>query len=281
MHAPHDPLEPKTVDIPRVEFDPPSRYPYGIEVVDFSELRRRVLGRLLHRASRVEFFLLIGSQGCSCRHEVDFRVQALSPGDWLVVAPGRVLRLDATPQWDDVLVVSRPARWHLATDPAEPDADRSLLLNGGKCAQEGGKDRQRGEGKTKPGPLAPLMVLRLVDLTLAAVAAWAVKEAKDRPARVRLALRLQGLNDLKDRTARAKIRARLERVKAGNFGDCKPLRDGVQELRVDHGPGYRVFLSRHGPALVLLPCGSDKGDQDRAIRQAVEYLADWKQRGSP
>lgn len=91
----------------------------------------------------------------------------------------------------------------------------------------------------------------------------------------------QWLNELKDRTARAKIRARPERVRAGNFGDCKPLRDGVQELRVDHGPGYRVFLSRQGPVLVLLLCGSDKGDQDRAIGQAVEYLADWKRRGSP
>lgn len=89
------------------------------------------------------------------------------------------------------------------------------------------------------------------------------------------------LNDLKDRTARAKIRARLARVVAGNFGDCKPLRDGVQELRVDHGPGYRVFLSRQGPVVVLLLCGSGKGEQDRAIRQAIEYLTDWKQRGSP
>ena len=91
----------------------------------------------------------------------------------------------------------------------------------------------------------------------------------------------QWLNELKDRIARAKIRARLERVKLGNFGDCKPLRDGVQELRIDHGPGYRVFLSRQGPVVVLLLCGSNKGDQDRAIRQAVEYLTDWKQRGSP
>ena len=46
-----------------------------------------------------------------------------------------------------------------------------------------------------------------------------------------------------DRIARAKIRARLARVEAGNMGDCKPLRDGVQELRISHGPGYRVYLS--------------------------------------
>ncbi len=89
------------------------------------------------------------------------------------------------------------------------------------------------------------------------------------------------LRDLKDSVARAKIRGRLERVRTGNFGDCKPLREGVQELRIDHGPGYRVFLSRQGPVVVLLLCGSDKSDQGRAINQAVAYLNDWKQRGSP
>ena len=91
----------------------------------------------------------------------------------------------------------------------------------------------------------------------------------------------QWLDALKDRQARAQIRARLERVRSGNFGDCKPLRDGVQELRIDFGPGYRVYLSRQGPVLVLLLCGSGKGDQDRTIRQAIEYLEDWKQRGKP
>ncbi len=90
----------------------------------------------------------------------------------------------------------------------------------------------------------------------------------------------QWLETLKDRTARAKVRARLERVKAGNFGDCKAVRDGVQELRIDHGPGYRVFLSRQGPVVVLLLCGGDKGDQERAIRQAIGFLNDWKQRVS-
>ena len=89
------------------------------------------------------------------------------------------------------------------------------------------------------------------------------------------------LAELKDMRARAQIRARLARVSAGNFGDCKPLRDGVQELKIDYGPGYRVYLSRQGPVLVLLLCGSDKGDQSRAINQAIDYLNDWKQRGKP
>jgi putative addiction module killer protein len=89
------------------------------------------------------------------------------------------------------------------------------------------------------------------------------------------------LQDLRDVKARATIRARLERVRAGNFGDCKPVRDGVQELRIDLGPGYRVYLSRQGAVLVLLLCGSDKSDQDRAIKQAIDYLNDWKERGRP
>ena len=89
------------------------------------------------------------------------------------------------------------------------------------------------------------------------------------------------IETLADQRGRAAIKARLLRVQAGNMGDCKPLRDGVQELRIDHGPGYRVYLSRQGPVLVLLLCGSDKSNQTRAIEQAIEYLTDWKQRGKP
>ncbi|MEN9315282.1 MAG: hypothetical protein RIS35_1675 [Pseudomonadota bacterium] len=89
------------------------------------------------------------------------------------------------------------------------------------------------------------------------------------------------LSGLKDRQARARIAVRLTRVVAGNLGDCKPLRDGVQELRIDYGPGYRVYLSRQGAVLVLLLCGSDKGEQAASIEQAVAYLNDWKERGRP
>jgi putative addiction module killer protein len=86
---------------------------------------------------------------------------------------------------------------------------------------------------------------------------------------------------LRDVQARARIRARLARVQAGNFGDFKPLLDGVQELRIDHGPGYRVYLSRQGPVVVLLLRGSDKSGQAAAIKQALTYLKDWRKRGEP
>jgi putative addiction module killer protein len=87
---------------------------------------------------------------------------------------------------------------------------------------------------------------------------------------------LSGLRDMK---VRASVRARLTRVQAGNFGDCKFLQDGVQELRIDLGPGYRVYLSRQGPTFALLLCGSDKSGQTAAIKQAVTYLNDWRERG--
>ncbi|CAM3786201.1 type II toxin-antitoxin system RelE/ParE family toxin [Polynucleobacter arcticus] len=89
------------------------------------------------------------------------------------------------------------------------------------------------------------------------------------------------LHGLKDIQARARIRARLARVEVGNLGDCKNLREGIQELRLDYGPGYRVYLSRQGDEIVLLLSGSDKSDQDRVIEQAIKYLEDWKQRGKP
>jgi len=89
------------------------------------------------------------------------------------------------------------------------------------------------------------------------------------------------IDALKDLRAKAQIQARMVRVAAGNFGDCKPVRDGVQELKIDIGPGYRVYLSRQGPVLVLLLCGGDKADQSRDSERAIEYLTDWKQRGKP
>lgn len=87
------------------------------------------------------------------------------------------------------------------------------------------------------------------------------------------------INALKDMKARAIIRAKLVQLEGGNFGDFKPLRDGVQELRIHYGPGYRVYVSRQGPVLVLLLCGSDKSSQSRSINEAIANLNDWKARG--
>lgn len=76
------------------------------------------------------------------------------------------------------------------------------------------------------------------------------------------------LDGLGDQRAAASIARRIIRLQAGLFGDCKPVGDGVSELRVDHGPGYRVYFVRRGRTLVILLCGGDKGTQDRDIRAA-------------
>jgi putative addiction module killer protein len=67
-------------------------------------------------------------------------------------------------------------------------------------------------------------------------------------------------------------------VVAGNFGDCKPVGEGVSELRIDYGPGYRVYFAMITPATVLLLCGGDKRRQAADIARAIEYLKDHKRR---
>ncbi len=73
----------------------------------------------------------------------------------------------------------------------------------------------------------------------------------------------------------------MNRLAAGNYGDCKPLRGGVWELRIDWGPGYRVYYAVVDRAWVLLLCGGDKRKQSRDISRALEYLQDYKERTKP
>jgi putative addiction module killer protein len=86
------------------------------------------------------------------------------------------------------------------------------------------------------------------------------------------------LDELHDARAVARIVMRTDRLAEGNFGDCKPLRDGVWELRIDYGPGYRVYYAMVGRTCVLLLCGGDKRKQSGDINRAVEYLTDYKRR---
>jgi putative addiction module killer protein len=78
------------------------------------------------------------------------------------------------------------------------------------------------------------------------------------------------LAGLRDRQARARIQDRLA---LGNPGDVRPVGQGVSELRIDHGPGYRVYLAQRGPVLVLLLCGGDKSSQPADIRRAIAMAA--------
>lgn len=86
------------------------------------------------------------------------------------------------------------------------------------------------------------------------------------------------LADLKDVRARAKVAVRIDRIATGNFGDCKALREGLYELRIDWGPGYRVYYAMIGRQIVLLLCGGDKRKQSSDIERAFEYLEDYKER---
>ena len=79
------------------------------------------------------------------------------------------------------------------------------------------------------------------------------------------------LDALRDIQGKAKIKARLQRLAFGNLGDCKSVGDGVSELRIDCGPGYRVYFAEKGSTIVLLLCGGDKSTQERDIRKAKAY----------
>jgi putative addiction module killer protein len=91
----------------------------------------------------------------------------------------------------------------------------------------------------------------------------------------------QWLAKLKDARAQAKIVTRLDRVALANFADCKPLRGGVSELRIDWGPGYRVYYSMLGKECVLLLGGGDKRKQSSDIEKALANLKDYKERIRP
>lgn len=76
-------------------------------------------------------------------------------------------------------------------------------------------------------------------------------------------------DNLRDRVARARINIRIRRLSLGNFGDVKPVGAGVSEMRIDYGPGYRVYFVQRGQAVVVLLAGGDKRTQDRDIATAL------------
>jgi len=82
---------------------------------------------------------------------------------------------------------------------------------------------------------------------------------------------------LKDRQAIARINARIRRLaETGNFGDVKLVREGVSELRIDYGPGYRLYCMQRGSVLVVLLSGGDKSTQSADIKRAIEIAKEWR-----
>ncbi|MDE0711029.1 MAG: type II toxin-antitoxin system RelE/ParE family toxin [Rhodospirillales bacterium] len=84
------------------------------------------------------------------------------------------------------------------------------------------------------------------------------------------------IRGLRDRRAVARINARLRHLSLGNLGDVKPIRGGLHELRVHHGPGYRVYVLREGQTVIVL-CAGNKASQERDIERAGKLADDWRQ----
>jgi putative addiction module killer protein len=89
------------------------------------------------------------------------------------------------------------------------------------------------------------------------------------------------LTALKDRLGRARIISRIRAAEAGNFGDCEPVGEGVSEMRIHVGPGYRLYYTRHGEVVYLLLLGGDKSSQRRDVKRAIEMARIVKQEELP
>lgn len=87
---------------------------------------------------------------------------------------------------------------------------------------------------------------------------------------VRTAEFAEWLRQLKDVKGKARILARLDAAEMGNFGDCEPVGDGVSEMRIHTGPGYRVYFARHARVVYVLLLGGDKSTQKRDIKRAIQ-----------
>ena len=84
------------------------------------------------------------------------------------------------------------------------------------------------------------------------------------------------MKKLRDRQAKARIEMRIRRLSLGNPGDVEPIGDGLSELRIDYGPGYRVYFMQRGEILIVLLCGGDKRTQKSDIEKAKSLAAEWK-----
>jgi putative addiction module killer protein len=89
---------------------------------------------------------------------------------------------------------------------------------------------------------------------------------------------IEWMTALRDKTAKARIASRIRQIESGNFGNSKPVGEGVIELRIHVGAGYRVYCGRHGQQWVILLCGGDKGSQSKDIARANALWEEWKRR---
>ncbi|MDB5564407.1 MAG: hypothetical protein JWP84_973 [Tardiphaga sp.] len=81
---------------------------------------------------------------------------------------------------------------------------------------------------------------------------------------------------LRDDRAKARVATRIDRLGLGNPGDVKPVGGGVSEMRIDYGPGYRIYYARHEDTIILLLCGGTKKTQQADIKEAKRLFSEWK-----
>jgi putative addiction module killer protein len=91
---------------------------------------------------------------------------------------------------------------------------------------------------------------------------------------------LDWIDGLKDQKGRARILSRIVAAEAGNFGDCAPIGDGISEMRIHYGPGYRLYFAQEERSVYLLIAGGDKSRQDHDIKQAKTLWAELKKAGA-
>jgi putative addiction module killer protein len=84
------------------------------------------------------------------------------------------------------------------------------------------------------------------------------------------------LSRLKDLRAAARVQVRLDRLALGNPGDVRPVGHGVSEMRIDYGPGYRIYFLKRGSLVIVLLCGGDKSTQSTDIRRAKAIASQWR-----
>jgi putative addiction module killer protein len=88
---------------------------------------------------------------------------------------------------------------------------------------------------------------------------------------------LEWLQRLRDRRAKQKVQLRIDRLRLGNLGHAKSVGDGVQELKIDYGPGYRLYVGLEGKQIIILLLGGDKSSQHEDIKKAKKYWTDFKE----
>jgi putative addiction module killer protein len=89
---------------------------------------------------------------------------------------------------------------------------------------------------------------------------------------------LKWLNNIKDPVTRLRVRRRLDRVEQGNFGDCEPVGEGISELRLFFGAGYRIYFAEWDDEIIILLCAGDKSSQKKDIKLAKDYWQELKER---